>query len=688
MKKMLWIAASTLLVFSPLLHASESGGVVVSHYESLHNLSMGGGNFSDLQKPKQVASPSFIKFDAFGQSFEIDLEPNTRLISKAIQGGLPDEIGVYRGQLKGRPDSWVRIVIADGNPTGLIWDGKQMFAIEAPNDSALNTNSPAIYRLADTYIEPGLLGCGTTGEPGNAAATYQKLTGELDNVIAQAPGAVEELSVGMVGDFEFTNSMGTGADAAILTRMNNVDGIYSEQLGVQITVQTLDTFSDSNDPFTTSVPDDLLAELASYRVVTPTQNSQGLTHMFTGRNLESSTAGVAYRYALCSNRWGAGLSEGRRGATTDSLIAAHEIGHNFGAPHDGESGTACASVSGSFIMASSVNGSDQFSSCSLDIMRQAADIASCISSLPETDVSIGISGQVPNLLLGSTTDLVFDVSNNGTLDATNVEANFTVPTNLSIDSISATSGTCSAGAGQASCSIGTISGTSSQSVTISATATAVGAGTLNASVTADVDSNSGNNQESVQIVVDPATDLLVTGANTLSVTVDSATTITPIVENQSTLTATGVTLDVSFSSGLRVDSASWPNGTCTVSAGSIACQAASLGAQSSATIEVALTATSVGAQTYSATVSSSEADLDESNNAATGTVNVAAAGNNNSNPSSGGGGSVAPFWLVLILLTRILAAVNQLLMPRTACADCRQTPRQSLAYSCPTGHQR
>ena len=426
MKKMLWIAASTLLVSSPLLHASESGGVVVSHYESLHNLTINRGNSGGMQKLQQ-AGTSVLSFDALGRTFELQLEPNDRLTRNAFPGGLPNNTGVYRGRLAGRPDSWARIVISDGDPTGLIWDGEQMFAIEAPNDSALNTNSPAIYRLADTYIVPGTMGCGTTSEAGSAAVSYQKLTSELDNVISQAPGAMEELNIGMVGDFEFTDSMGSGVDAAILTRMNNVDGIYSDQLGVQITVQTVETFSDSNDPFTTSVPGDLLGELASYRVVTPAQNSQGLTHMFTGRNLDTSTVGIAYRDALCSVRFGVGLSEGRRGATTDSLIAAHEIGHNFGAPHDGESGSACASVSGSFIMAPSQNGSNQFSSCSLDIMRPKADAASCINALPETDVSIGISGQVPNLLLGSTTDLVFDVSNNGTLDATNVEANFTVP---------------------------------------------------------------------------------------------------------------------------------------------------------------------------------------------------------------------------------------------------------------------
>jgi len=525
----------------------------------------------------------------------------------------------------------------------------------------LNTTSPSIYRLADTYIEPGTLGCGTTGGGGVGAMAYQKLTMELNSAISQAPGAIEELHIGMVGDFEFTDSMGSGVDAAILTRMNNVDGIFSDQLGVQITVKTVETFSDSNDPFTSSVPGDLLDELSNYRVRTPVQNAQGLTHMFTGRDLDTSTVGIAYRDALCNIRFGAGLSEGRRGATIDSLIAAHEIGHNFGAPHDGESGSACESVTGSFIMAPSQNGSDQFSSCSIDIMRPKADAAGCINPLPETDVSIAVNGQVSNLLLGSSSDIIFDVSNNGTLDATNVEASFTIPTNVSLDSISSSSGTCSTGAGQASCSLGAIVGMSSQSVTISVTASAVGSETLSATVTADADSNSGNDQQSVQIIVDPATDLRVTGANITSVTIDSAAVVRPNIENLSDLSATGVVLSVSFSSGLRVDSASWPVGTCTVSDGAVECQAASLDAQSSATLEIAVTAMALGSQTYDVNIASSEVDLDESNNVATGTVTVVAKDGSNADPDGGGGGSVSLLWLALAALVRpfmLLAAAR------------------------------
>ena len=35
---------------------------------------------------------------------------------------------------------------------------------------------------------------------------------------------------------------------------------------------------------------------------------------------------------------------------------AHEFGHNFGAEHDGVTGSVCASVSGDFLMSPALNG--------------------------------------------------------------------------------------------------------------------------------------------------------------------------------------------------------------------------------------------------------------------------------------------------------------------------------------------
>jgi hypothetical protein len=285
-------------------------------------------------------------------------------------------------------------------------------------------------------------------------------------------------------------------------------------------------------------------------------------------------------------------------------------------------------------------------------MQPNAAAASCINPLPSTDVSIELRDPVANLLLGALTDIVFDIANNGTENATNVNASFTLPTNASIDSIAATAGTCSQGAGTASCSLGTIGSASSQSVAITVLASAVGSDTLGASVTADGDSSAGNNQQSVPIVVDPAVDLAIANAGTTTVIVDNSTTIRPTVENTSSLAASNVVLNITFSSGLRVDSASWPGGTCTVGTGTVDCQAASLGAQSSVMLEFRVTATAVGSRSYTATVSSSEADANAANNEATGSITVQAS-QSGSGSDSGGGGLFGPMLLLLMALARL-----------------------------------
>ena len=194
-----------------------------------------------------------------------------------------------------------------------------------------------------------------------------------------------------------TQAFGANAETALLTRLNNVDGIFSEQLGVQITVAEVDVFTSSTDPFTSTAASTLLDELARYRADTAHQEAQGLTHLFTGRDLDGSTVGVAFFGAVCATRsrfssrsFGAGLSQARAGnAVIDSLVAAHEIGHTFGAPHDGDANGACASTPTTFLMAPNINGSSRFSACSLGEMEaeKAAVLTGIIASASDPNTS-------------------------------------------------------------------------------------------------------------------------------------------------------------------------------------------------------------------------------------------------------------------------------------------------------------
>jgi len=651
MKAIRWIPAIAIFVVSSALFAAESTDVVLSHYEPLQRLSIqSAGNDSDSSSQRiQLAAPVELSFDALGRTFRLELEPNDRLFSGVARS--LDGVGVYRGHLADRPDSWARIVVFEGVPRGLVWDGAELFAIEAPGDSLPQTSSPVIYRLADLLIAPGAMSCGAGASLRSGAAAFEKLTAELGAAVAQAPGAVTEITMGAIGDFEFTDSKGgdAAADLAITTRLNNVDGYFSEQVGIQINVQTVETFSNSNDPFgDTADAATLLNELSAYRAATPAQNAQGLTHLYTGRNLDTTTVGIAWSGTLCEDFHGAGLSEGRGNATLDSLIAAHEIGHNFGAEHDGQAGSSCESEPETFIMAASVNGNDQFSPCSIAVMAARAAAASCVAPLPTVDMAIALDNPVATVLLGANTVLTYDLVNNGTLPATNVVADFTLPVSLSLDSVVASSGSCTNGAGSVNCVIGDVPGISSRTVTITTTPTSVGTGMLSATVTSDVDERLNNNQESVQVTVDPAVELVVNAPATSSVRIDESTTVSAMLENRSTMSATGVTLTISLNSGLLPTSASWSIGTCTVTGQQIDCQAAGFAAQSSSTLSVGVTGIVAGNKNYTVTLSANEVDADPANNSVSGTVRV-------NSPKDEGGGATGPMFLWVLLLIAVMA---------------------------------
>ena len=594
-----------------LLPALSVADVTVSYFEALQTTEV---------------SASAVRFHALGRGFDLQLQSNERVMAGLSGVSRPAGIGVYRGQLADKPGSWVRIVIYDGMPRGLIWDGSELFAVEAPGDSELSADTAVIYRLADSYVVPGTMHCGTQSLSGNTATVWKNLVAAGKSAVARAPGAVSEITMSAIGDYEFTNDKGgdAAAAAAITTRLNNVDGFFSEQVGVQINVQLIETHSDPNDPFgDTLVADELLDELSQYRLQTAAHNANGLTHLYTGRNFDTSTVGIAWRGTLCSDFLGAGVSEGRGSALNDSLIAAHEIGHNFGAEHDGEVGAPCAADTGPFIMSPSINGSQQFSACSIAIMQAEAAAASCVVALPTVDVSIAPQDQPSSVLLGAVTDFEYRIASNGTLTASAVVADFSLPATLTLDSVSATTGNCTSGAGTVSCILGDLAGLSSETITLRATPASVGAGSLIASVaTSDTDERPSNNQDTLLLTVNPAVDLVVTTLTTAPVFVNNATTISATLDNVSILDATGVTLGVTLEAGLQANTASWSLGSCTVMPQQVDCQATAFAAQTSATLSIAATGVTAGRRDVTVSLNSSEADANPGNNAALSEVQV------------------------------------------------------------------
>ena len=494
-KPIVFLAATIVALAS---HTA-AGDIQARYTESLRD--------ADLRPAVGATSASrTLTFDAFGRHLDFELEPNSKLLA-SLAVDLPDGVEVYRGRLANTPGSWARFLVVDGTPTGLFHDGREMYALEAPDDA---TGAPVVFRLADLEIEPGALGCSHGKHSMSAAqlvvATAGTASGETRPPTMNAAGASANLDVGVVADADFTSLHGGGATTALLARMNIVDGIFSEQLGVQISVTEVDAFTAANDPFTDESDSNLLLdELADFRFSSPAQRATGLTHLFTGRELDGNNVGVAFSSALCLQQFGAGLTATQRSQSLDALIAAHEIGHNFGAPHDNEAGSACESTPGTFIMAAAVNGSEEFSACSISQMEDDIAAAACITALAQNDVEVLPSGLPGTVDIGDAVTVSFDVRNVGAASATSVVLDVAVPANATLDSASVTTGgNCTSGAGVATCSVGTLAGGASATMTIQATAASAGTANFNAAVSATIDTNASNNSSSIALTVGSA----------------------------------------------------------------------------------------------------------------------------------------------------------------------------------------
>ncbi len=649
-------------LLSGLIWLSVANGevlVTIDYQEPLEQLQIVYPASSGEQQKAGMNAARSLRFNAFGKHFDINLEENRSLLNAGLGEFAGGRYQIYRGDIAGAPNSWVRLVIKDDVPRGMLWDGAELWAIKAQRDASTNAAGPFMYRLSDLQIPEGALGCSALGASKNAGEFAKAVMSEVTASAAQGPGATSQIDIAVIADFEFASDNGASPRDDMIERMNNVDGIFSTQLGVQMNVNQVDIFTESNDPFTDQLDaGKLLEELSDFREDEPTQYVNGLSHLFTGRNLDTRTVGIAWTGALCSRRFGASLTQVSNDAALDSLIAAHEFGHNFGAPHDGTSGSECESVTGDFLMATSINGEDQFSSCSItemqdDIARAQGD---CITALASTDVALLAGSQPGAVLLGDSATVTFDANSVGTDSASGVNVDVTIPPGVTLNSATSTTGDCSSGAGSASCTIGTIAAGSGATVTLSAATSTVGSANFVATITADTDANGNNNQATVQFDINPAVDLVATAAAAAQVVISNSTTIRPRIENRSSIAATGVTVTLTPGAGLRVDSASWTPGTCSISDNVATCVANSLAPQSNDQLQIGVTGTDDGSRSYSVSVSAAETDRNTANNDVSGQVTVGAAvtTTTQSGAESGGGGS--PGWLSLLILTLAVRA--------------------------------
>lgn len=311
-----------------------------------------------------------------GMRWELDLErvsmraPGYRvriLGEDGVRETVPVEDHTFRGSLRGRPGSHVRLSFTGGKVSGYIdaGDGDRTYIEPMEDfDIGLPASAHAVYRHADADMNgktptcgfesalpvPGLpRGMGMSlppdalGNPfGPASPTMPALAKAASGQSATGAAGAEPcalVEIGVAAEYSMVKGWGTAAkvEERINSIMNQVEGLY-EDARININIQITEMFIEASAKQTWG-PMDINTYLPN--IITWAKSANGFKNPYDVADLwyydplvATSTTGLAHVGTVCSKTSGGHVI--RDFTKTNSFLIinqAHELGHNFGANH-------------------------------------------------------------------------------------------------------------------------------------------------------------------------------------------------------------------------------------------------------------------------------------------------------------------------------------------------------------------
>jgi uncharacterized protein (TIGR03437 family) len=175
-----------------------------------------------------------------------------------------------------------------------------------------------------------------TGSEAHAPRMLSEDSKATNPVHAAAQASLKVARIATEADYEYTKLAGGAAqaNAKILSILNGVDAIFRSEFGVTLQVIFQNAWDTPSDPYVGISSDSVLREFTSYwNSNYRYKQNYTLAHIWTDKWDGTDIAGRAWEAQLCGNL-PYGMSIRAKSLLYDVAIAAHEIGHVFGASHD------------------------------------------------------------------------------------------------------------------------------------------------------------------------------------------------------------------------------------------------------------------------------------------------------------------------------------------------------------------
>ncbi len=248
-------------------------------------------------------------------------------------------VKLFKGQISDDPNSFVFLAVTDDNKAnGIISAGSGERYILSEGSASQTGDIMTIHKETASATLPDFPSfCGVEDDAG--------FTKSLKNQLSQSAAILNQTTrlaeIAIDGDLKYVELFDNSTDAQnyAIQMIGAVSAIYIRDFDIKLEVSFLRLWTSGGEPFDAAS----LSSFANYWTANENPNDYNIVHLLSGRR-NLPFGGIAYLSGTCLTDFSFSISGYLNGSfpspldaphlgNWDVIVAAHEMGHNFGTGH-------------------------------------------------------------------------------------------------------------------------------------------------------------------------------------------------------------------------------------------------------------------------------------------------------------------------------------------------------------------